>query len=64
MVYNLEDGHVEQNLAPRNYIGRAHNRTVVVLFEKDSKQTLWFLTLIKPSTLSDVRDIVLRESRF
>ncbi|MEI6710948.1 MAG: hypothetical protein WCK88_01505 [bacterium] len=27
-------------------------------------QDLWFLTLIKPATLSDVRDTILRESRF
>jgi len=36
----------------------------MVLFEKDGIQDLWFLTLIKPATLSDVRDTVLRESRF
>lgn len=64
MVYSLIDGTVEENLFPGNYIGRAHNRTMIVLFEKDGAQDLWFLTLIKPATLSDVRDVVLRESRF
>ncbi len=64
MVYSLQDGAVEENLATKNYIGRAHNRTVMVLFEKNSQQDLWFLTLIKPATLVNVRDAILRESRF
>ncbi len=64
MVYSLQDGEVEENLATHHYIGRAHNRTVMVLFEKNSQQDLWFLTLIKPFTLAQVRDIILRESRF
>jgi len=64
MVYNLQDTGVSENLASQNYIGRAHNRTVMVLFEKNGIQDLWFLTLIKPTTLSQVRDVVLRESRF
>lgn len=64
MIYRLEEGIIEQNLAPKNYIGKAHNRTMMVLFEKNGAQDLWFLTLIKPSTLSNVRDVVLRESRF
>jgi hypothetical protein len=64
MVYSLQDGEVEENLATHHYIGRAHNRTVMVLFEKNSQQDLWFLTLIKPVTLAQVRDVVLRESRF
>jgi hypothetical protein len=36
----------------------------MVLFENNGKQDLWFLTLIKPATLANVRDVVLRESRF
>ncbi len=51
MVYSLQDGSVEENLASKNYIGKAHNRTVMVLFENAGKQDLWFLTLIKPATL-------------
>jgi hypothetical protein len=64
MIYSLLDGIVTEDFFPRSYIGRAHNRTVMVLFEKSGKQDLWFLTLIKPTTLADVRNIVLRESRF
>lgn len=64
MIYSLQDGIVEENLAPQNYIGRPHNRTVMVFFEDDWKQDLWLLTLIKPTTLAEVRDVVLRESRF
>jgi len=36
----------------------------MVLFEKNGIQDLWFLSVIKPVTLSEVRNIVLRESRF
>ena len=64
MIYALQEGAVVENLAPQNYIGRAHNRTVIVVFEKNGQQDLWFLTLIKPATLTEVRNIVLRESRF
>lgn len=64
MIYSLNDGSIEENLAPSSYIGKAHNRTVMVVFEKNVQQNLWFLTLIKPATLADVRDVVLRESRF
>ena len=64
MIYSSRDGTVEQNLQPRTYMGSPHNRTVMVLFEKNGVQDLWFLTLIKPATLADVRDTVLRESRF
>jgi len=64
MIYSLTDGVTEEHLATKSYIWRAHNRTVIVLFEKNGIQDLWFLTLIKPTTLSQVRDVVLRESRF
>ena len=64
MIYTFLDGVVEEHLFPKNYIGRAHNRTVMVLFERNGEQDLWFLTVIKPVTLAQVRDIVLRESRF
>lgn len=65
MIYAFSDGTVvEEHLFPKNYIGRAHNRTVMVLFERNGKQDLWFLTVIKPVTLAQIRDIVLRESRF
>lgn len=35
MIYSFRDGTVEQNLAPRTYIGSPHNRTAMVLFEKE-----------------------------
>lgn len=64
MIYSLIDDRVEENFFPKSYIGRAHNRTVMVVFEENGRQDLWFLTVINPVTLSQVRDIVLRESRF
>jgi hypothetical protein len=64
LVYSLVDGTVEENLFPKNYIGRAHNRTLMVAFEKNGEQNLWFLTLIKPVTLAEARNVVLRETRF
>jgi len=64
LVYSLIDGIQEENLFSNNYIGRAHNRTLMVLFEKNGEQDLWFVTLIKPATLTEARNVVLRESRF
>lgn len=64
LVYSLVEGTLEENLFPKNYIGRAHNRTLMVVFEKNGEQNLWFLTLIKPVTLAEARNVVLRESRF
>lgn len=64
LVYSLRDGEIVENTSSRSYIGRSHNRTLIVLFSKNGVQDLWFLTLIKPATLSEVRDTVLRESRF
>jgi hypothetical protein len=46
------------------YIGRAHKRSVLVLFEKNLEQTLWFLTINTEVTFSEVKNIVLRETRF
>lgn len=46
------------------YLGRAHKRTIMVVFEKDSQQHLWFLTINSDVTLSEVKNIVLRETRF
>ncbi len=34
------------------------------MFEKNGVQDLWFLTIIKPASFTDIRDTVLRESRF
>jgi len=45
LIYSLQEGEVVENTSPKSYIGRAHNRTVMVLFEKDGVQDLWFLTL-------------------
>lgn len=47
-----------------SYIGRANKRTIMVVFEKDRRQDLWFLTINEAVTLSEVRNIVLRETRF
>ena len=47
-----------------SYIGKAHKRTVLVLFEKNGKQDVWFLTINENVTLKEVRNIVLRETRF
>jgi hypothetical protein len=64
MIYSSREGIIEQHLESRTYMGSPHNRTIMVLFEKNGIQNLWFLTLIKPETLAEVRDTVLRESRF
>ena len=47
-----------------SYIGRANKRTVMVVFEQAGKQDLWFLTINEAVTLSEVKNIVLREVRF
>ena len=47
-----------------SYIGRANKRSVMVVFEQGGKQDLWFLTINEAVTLSEVRNIVLRETRF
>ena len=47
-----------------SYIGRAHKRTVMVVFVNNGKQDLWFLTINENATLKEVRNIVLRETRF
>lgn len=47
-----------------SYIGRANKRTIMVVFEKEGRQDLWFLTINEAVTLSEVRNIVLRETRF
>ena len=36
----------------------------MVLFEQGGKQDLWFLTINEAVTLSEVKNIVLRETRF
>lgn len=64
LVYSRSGFSVEENLMSSSYIGRAHKRTVMVLFEKNGKQDLWFLTINENVTLKEVRNIVLRETRF
>lgn len=64
LVYARTGFSVEENFMSNSYIGRAHKRTVMVLFEKNGKQDLWFLTVNRNVTLKEVRNIVLRESRF
>jgi len=51
-------------MRPASYIGKAHKRTVLVLFEKSGVQDIWFLTVNEEETLAEVRNIVLREVRF
>lgn len=64
LIYSRSGLSVEENFMNNSYIGRAHKRTVMVLFEKNGKQDLWFLTINENVTLKEVRNIVLRETRF
>lgn len=65
MIYQKNDGIVTENLMPRTYIGSAHVRTVMVVFQKENgEQDMWFLTVYSRMTLAQVRDIVLAETRF
>ena len=64
LLYSRHGFSEEENFMTNAYIGRAHKRTVMVVFEKDGKQDLWFLTINENVTLTEVRNIVLRETRF
>ncbi len=64
LIYSKSEDTIETNYMQNAYIGRAHKRTVMVVFEKERKQDLWFLTVNEAVTLSEVRNIVLRETRF
>ncbi len=46
------------------YLGRAHKRTIMVVFEKGEQQDIWFLTINEEVTFTEVKNIVLRENRF
>lgn len=46
------------------YIGLAHKRTMMILFENHWVQDLWFLTINDEVTLKEARNIILRETRF
>lgn len=64
LVYSRTPSSTQENTMSNSYIGRAHKRTVMVLFEKEKKQDVWFLTINENVTLKEVRNIVLRETRF
>ena len=65
LIYEDQDGIIQENLAQKLYIGSAHARTVMVIFTlHDGTQDVWFLTFYAKVTLSEVRDIVLSETRF
>lgn len=56
---------LKQYFQEDTYIGRVHNRTMLIILNQDNnKQSLWVMTAIKPITLVEAHDIVLRESRF
>lgn len=65
MIYEKYSGTIYENTMPKTYIGSAHARTVMVVFEKENnEQDMWFLTVYSKMTLAQVRDVVLSETRF
>jgi hypothetical protein len=64
LIYSGTGLSTQANFMSNTYIGRAHKRTVMVVFEQNGKQDLWFLTINENVTLKEVRNIVLRETRF
>ena len=64
VIYSKRGDLIEEDLRPASYIGKAHKRTALVLFEKAGVQDVWFLTINEEETLTEVRNIVLREMRF
>lgn len=65
MIYEFRGGQKKENLATKQYIGLPHTRTVMVVFTRtDTTQDVWFLTAYNKMTLSQIRDIVLSETRF
>jgi len=64
VIYSRKWELVEEDTKPSSYIGKAHKRTALVLFEKLGVQDIWFLTVNEEETLAEVRNIVLREIRF
>ncbi len=65
LVYQLQNGITEENFFLGTYIGQAHKRTALVVMESiTGKQDIWFLTVNAPVTLKELRNIVLRETRF
>ncbi len=64
VIYSKRGDLIEEDTRPASYIGKAHKRTVLVLFEKSGIQDIWFLTINEEETLAEVRNIVLREVRF
>lgn len=64
LVYSRVGNTLQENFMTSSYIGRANKRSVMVVFEQGGKQDLWFLTINEAVTLSEVRNIVLRETRF
>ena len=79
LLYARNSDTIQEDLRPNSYIGRAHKRTVMVVFdtkislsagadiplqEEGKKQDVWFLTVNEEVTLAEVRNIVLREVRF
>lgn len=64
VIYSKRGDLIEEDTRPASYIGKAHKRTALVLFEKAGVQDVWFLTINEEETLTEVRNIVLREMRF
>ncbi len=64
VIYSQRWTLIEEDTRPQSYIWKAHKRTVLVLFEKAGVQDVWFLTINEEETLTEVRNIVLREVRF
>jgi hypothetical protein len=64
VIYSKRGDLIEEDTRPKSYIGKAHKRTVLVLFEKSGIQDIWFVTVNEEETLAEVRNIVLREVRF
>jgi hypothetical protein len=65
MIYESSGGQKKETLATKQYIGLPHTRTVMVVFTRtDNTQDVWFLTAYIKMTLSQIRDVVLSETRF
>lgn len=64
LLYSKKGSLVEENYMVGTYLGRAHKRTIMVVFGKEGRQDIWFLTINAEVTLTEVRNIVLRENRF
>lgn len=64
LLYSLHGWISDENLMSWQYLWRAHKRTVMVVFEKNMEQDTWFITVNEEVTLAEVKNIVLRETRF